>query len=376
MKQKDLYKIRTEICPNFNYYFDKITSFFIKSKKKKIKNPKKILIIRNDHIGDMAYSTHIFRILKNYFPKTKIGVIATADNRQLIEKDPYIDKIFEIDLFWRRKFRGFLDYLKIIKKIRKEKFDVGIDLRQSKLNIFFFLWVPKIKSRISFYNVNGGKAFLTHPICYDKKISFTQEMIKLVADAFNLKVKNCLPHIITDKEDKKEVGKLIKEKKLKKYVIFAPGATEEAKKWPEKKFDELINRFHKKYPGYKVVLSGANNDKDLIQRLCVGKNFCVPLINFNLRLMSILFRRAGAIVANDGAGTAVSWISGGKLVSLAGPVDLELSRALKNSKIIHHKLDCYPCFWTQPCKKPCGIWCMELITVEEVMKAIDDFMRK
>ena len=109
MKQKDLYKARAEISPNFNYYFDKITSIFIKSKKHEIKNPKKILFIRNDHIGDMVYSTQVFREIKKIFPHAEIGVVATASNREIIEKDPYVDKIFEIDLFWRRKFRVVWD---------------------------------------------------------------------------------------------------------------------------------------------------------------------------------------------------------------------------------------------------------------------------
>ena len=201
MKQKDLYRTRKEVSPDFNYYFDKITSFFIHSKKHEIKNPKKILFIRNDHIGDMVYSTHVFREVKKRFPNTKIGVIATASNREIIEKDPYVDKIFEIDLFWRRGFRGFPDYFKVLKQIRKEKFDVGIDLRKSKLNVFFFLWVPRIKSRISFYNINGGKAFLTHPVLYKKIENYIYENITLINEAFGLNIPHCLPHIITDKGD-------------------------------------------------------------------------------------------------------------------------------------------------------------------------------
>ena len=144
----------------------------------------------------------------------------------------------------------------------------------------------------------------------------------------------------------------------------------------EEKFEELIKRFHKKYPNHKIILSGADSDRNLIMNLCENRNFCIPLINFNLRLMSLLFRKARAIVANDGVGTALSWVSGGKLVSLQGPVDLELYKPLKKTKIIHHKVDCYPCFWTSECKKPCGVWCMDLITVDEVIKAINEFMRK
>ena len=102
MNEKDLYKIRVEVSPDFNYYFDKITSFFVRSRKHEIKNPKKILFLRNDHIGDMVYSTQVFREVKKSFPNAEIGVVATASNREIIEKDPNVDKIFEIDLFFSR----------------------------------------------------------------------------------------------------------------------------------------------------------------------------------------------------------------------------------------------------------------------------------
>ncbi len=376
MKQKDLYKIRAEVSQNFNYYFDKITSFFVRSRKHEIKNPKKILFVRNDHIGDMVYSTQVFREVKKRFPNAKIGVVATASNREIIEKDPYVDKIFEIDLFWRRGLKGFPDYLKVLKKIRKEKFDVGIDLRKSKLNIFFFLWVPRIKSRISFYNINGGKAFLTHPITYKKKMNYIYENIILINESFKLNIENCMPHIITDKEDEKKVKEMFKEKGLKKYVVFAPGATANSKRWPEEKFYELIERFHKKYPKYKIVLPGAKSDEELIEKLSKGRDYCVPLINFNLRLMAIVHKKAGAIVANDGCAIDIGWVSGGKLIALVGPVDLELFKFLGKTKIIHHKVDCYPCFWDRDCPKPKDKWCMNLITVDEVMKAVRDFIGK
>lgn len=376
MDKKELYKIRAEICPDFNYYFDKITSVFIKSKKHRVKNPKKVLFLRNDHIGDMVYSTQIFRELKKKFPNVKIGVVASPGNSQIIKKDPYVDEIFEIDLFWRRGLKGFLDYFKVLKKIKRRKFDVGIDLRRSKLNIIFFLWIPKIKTRTSFYNINGGKAFLTHPVLYVKKTNYIYENLPIIKEVFEVDIKNCWPHVITNEEDEKDYKKIVKENKLKKYVVFAPGATADSKRWPEKKFGELIERFHKKYPKHKVILSGANSDKNLIMSLCRNRDYCIPLINFNLRKMALVFKNAEAVVANDGCATDISWVAEGKLVSLVGPVDLELFKPLKKSIILHHKLDCYPCFWAKPCKKPLGKWCMNLITVDEVMNAVEKHMGK
>jgi ADP-heptose:LPS heptosyltransferase len=377
MNEKELYSFREQPFSGFNYWFDRITQFFIWGKKPKINNFKKVLFIRNDHIGDMVYSTQSFRELKKAFPNVEITVIATPSNRQIIDKDPNVDRILEVDQFWRRGFGGFKDYYEILKILRKEKFDLGIDLRKSKLNIFFFLWVPGIKIRSSFYNLNGGKAFLTHPITYDKIMDFNIENIYLFNKLFNLDIKNYWPEIQTDEEDETDVLNMFKEKGLEKknYVVFGPGATEDTKRWPESKFNELIKIFHEKYPNHKVVLSGAGGDSELIEGLSNKRDYCVPLINFNLRKMALVFKYSNAVVANDGCGTDISWVAGGKLVTLVGPVDHRIHKPLKNGIILHHQLPCHPCDWTKPCKRPYKKWCMDMISVDEVFNAVEKQMK-
>ncbi len=379
MKQKDLYKIRPTGNLKFNYYFDCISSailFFIKRTDKPIKDPKKILFIRNDHIGDMVYSTQVFREVKKNFPDAEIVVLATPSNKEIIEKDKNVDKMIISDRFWKEGLKGFLNYFKILNEIKKEYFDVGVDLRRSKLNIFFYLFVPRIKRRMGYYNVNGGRAFLTHAFVCEKKMVNVFEIAEMTSKFFGIDIENPLPEIYNDEEDEKDYQELIKKHNMKKYVVFAPGATEESKKWPEEKFNELIKQFHKKYPNHKIFLSGAKGDIKLIGQLSEDRNYCVPLINFNLRKMALVFKNADIVVANDGCGSDISWVAGGKLITLVGPVDLEIHNPPKNTTVLHHELSCYPCDWSKPCKKPCGKWCMDLITVKEVMKAIDAFIGK
>lgn len=376
MNEKELYKLRGTGNSNFNYYFDKITSIFSKFNELPIKNPQKILFIRNDHIGDMVYSTQIFREVKKAFPNAKIYVLATSSNKDIIEKDKNVEGIIEGDQFWRRGLSGFKDYFGVLKKIKKENFDTGIDLRRSKFNMFFYLFIPRIKRRASYYNINGGKAFLTHPaICDGGKIHI-KESTGMINKIFGIEIKNYWPEIQTDKEDLKAFEEIVKKNKLKKYMVFSPGATASSKKWPEENFNKLIEIFHKKYPNYKIVLSGANSDRGLVERLCKNRNYCVPLINFNLRKMALVFKNSEAVVANDGCATDISWVAGGKLVTLVGPVNIELSSPQRNTIILHHKLPCYPCNWAEPCKKPCGKWCMDLITPEEVMNAVEKQMKE
>ncbi len=378
MNEIDLYGIYQKKGQKFNYYFDKITGIFIKSKHRTIENPKKILFLRNDHVGDMLHSSQAFREMKRAFPDVKITVLASPSNRTLIEKNKNVDNIIEIDLFWRkRNVKSLMRYLKILKKIRKEKFDVGIDLRMSKLNVFFFLFVPGIKNRVGYYNANGGKAFLTHPIFYDKKVHIIKEPIKLINEAFEKEIiKDYFPEIINDKEDLDEVKEFMKKNNIKNYIMIFPGATTSAKKWPEEKFDEMIKKFHKRYPKYKVIISSSNDEKELVERLVKNNPHCVPLVGYNLRKLAVMLRNTKAIVGNNNAGTGLGWPIGANVVVLWNGVDLEIHEPIIKAKIIHHKLDCYPCDWTKECEKPCGVWCMDLITVEEVMRAVDEFIKE
>jgi len=54
---------------------------------------KKILIIRNDKIGDLITTTSVFREIKKKIPKSEITVIVSKENKQVIEKNKYVDKL-------------------------------------------------------------------------------------------------------------------------------------------------------------------------------------------------------------------------------------------------------------------------------------------
>jgi ADP-heptose:LPS heptosyltransferase len=370
---RDLYYIskpREERSNEIAYWFDKITSLFIRSKKGgKIQYPKKALLIRNDHIGDIVYATPVIREFKKAFPKCKVVVMASPGNKEIVKSDKYVDEIIEFGLFWREfSLKSWLNYFKILKKIRRERFDVGMDLRRSRHNMIFFLFLGGVRNRISYYNITGGKAFLTHPVLYEKRMNNFEGTQKLLEIVFGIKIKDKYPHIMISDSEKKEAYKIMREKGLKDYILIAPGATYLEKAWPEAKFSEFIEKFHKKYPKMKVAISGSRNDRPLIERVSRGRNYCVALINVDLRIMSVMFRNAHAVVANNGAATDITWPVGGRLVYLSGPVSLDLARPVKNTKIIHHDfepLDPKKPYWGD----------IKKITVDEVMGAVGEFIK-
>jgi len=340
------------------YLIDVITSFFIKNKPVETKNPENILIIRNDHIGDVVLCSQVFREIKKKYPSSKITAIVSPLSKSLLEKNSHVDKIITLDRFSiNRIINSLFRYFKVLKEIKKEKFDVGIDITASLPNIIFLLWMPGIKKRVSYFNVSGGRAFLTNSLEYQRRDHTIKFDADLVEKGLNFKIENYWPEIILDKADKKLVNDFLKENNLKKYICICPGATNTKKQWSIEKFDALIKRLNINLKDYKIILCGGKNDSKIINHLSKNKN-TFTLLNFNLRLLSHLFKKSQMVIANDGGALHIAWVSGAKVLALWGRIDLTTIRPLKRSIIIHHQN-----------KKSNVDNLMDLITVNEVERA-------
>lgn len=58
----------------------------------------RLLLLRNDALGDAVVTTPIWRILKRLKPSIHIGVVGSTKNIELLKVDPDIDEVFELDL--------------------------------------------------------------------------------------------------------------------------------------------------------------------------------------------------------------------------------------------------------------------------------------
>ncbi len=86
---------------------------------------KSVLFLRYDRIGDMIITTPVFREFKKSFPDSKVIVLASKINRDVLQNNPYID---EIIINNKNNFLG--DCVSLF-KLRSLKLDVCIELDHS-----------------------------------------------------------------------------------------------------------------------------------------------------------------------------------------------------------------------------------------------------
>ena len=122
-----------------------------------IKKSDKVLILKYDRIGDMVVTTPIFRELKNVYPNVSISVLASAENKDVIRYNPYIDNIYT------NYKNSILNDLPTLLKLRKKQFDVCIELEHSVIpHAIFRLKIINPKKIISIhkdgrYGVKGSE---------------------------------------------------------------------------------------------------------------------------------------------------------------------------------------------------------------------------
>jgi len=184
--------------------------FFLFKKKKYLKKEdryQKILIIELWGIGDIVLMSSILPALKDRFPQAEVCLLSKNIAKQII-KDRFIDKFFLFDFpwtgfknkykLWRWDWKGLF---KLIKKLRKEKFDLILDARGDIRNNFLSFLIGG-KRRLG-YNWSGGGIFLTDVIKIDYKNIHRVEAWNVILRHLNVNTNTPKPYVEVGIEEEK-----------------------------------------------------------------------------------------------------------------------------------------------------------------------------
>ena len=107
---------------------------------------KKVLIVRLSALGDTIHTLPLARALKKQYPNIQLDWVVEDKASKFIINNPLINNVYEIPKRkWNKsknKIANFIEYFQIINKIRKEKYDVVIDVQQLLKNMVNLILHP------------------------------------------------------------------------------------------------------------------------------------------------------------------------------------------------------------------------------------------
>ena len=324
----------------------------------------KILFITLSNIGDVILTLPALDQLVAVYPQAQITVITAARPREIFENHPAVKSIIVYD-----KRSGTQDQIKLMHSLRREKFDLVVDLRNTFLGtaliarqrIPFFLRLPKSIKHMRDVHLYKTQAAI-------RPDSFVGTGLKPVPTG-NL----ALAALGIRPQDEEYIESKLKEAGITdkdKIVLIAAGARSHIKRWPKERFAELIPLIMHD-TGARVVLAGDNQDLP-IATFIAGK-LKDPVLNLagatTITQLAALLKKASLLVTNDSAVLHLGGYLNTPTVAIFGPTDeTRYGPWSSTSAVVKKEIFCRPCAKAQ-CRFG-TLDCMNLIKVEDVLRAV------
>lgn len=298
---------------------------------------KKILIIQTAFIGDVVLATPLIEKLRRFYPDAQIDFLLRKGNENLLEGSPNLTNLH----VWNKKEQKIRNIFRIIAKIRKEKYDLLINLQRfGATGLMTFLSGAQLKV-----------GFDKNPFsfCYDRKYKHeigngkheVERNLELITEWTDDSFEQPKLHL------SKEILKKVSEYRSQPYITVAPTSVWFTKQWPAHKWIEFVQQTD--FEG-KIYLLGAPSDTEACDYILKESNregvvnLCGKL---SLLESTALMKNAQMNYMNDSAPMHfASAVNAPTTAIFCSTIpDFGFGPLSENSRVIEisEKLDCRPC---------------------------------
>ncbi|RDK03666.1 glycosyltransferase family 9 protein [Paraburkholderia lacunae] len=141
--------------------------------------PREILVLRPNDYGDLLTSTPVFEALRRRFPTSRIVAGVGRWGRAVLENNPNVDEIVELDVPWNNKFvadqslRNGFDFIwhsAQVQALRKRGgFDAGIDVLGSHMGAMLMMRLG-VRYRVGVRGYRGGWSACSKHIVFSTRV--------------------------------------------------------------------------------------------------------------------------------------------------------------------------------------------------------------
>lgn len=247
----------------------------------------KILVVQTAFIGDVILSTALLENIHQQYPDAHLEVLVRKGNESLFQDHPFIHEV----IIWDKKNK-YSDLLRVIKSIRKNQYDLLINLQR-----FFSAGLISILSSAKYiigFSSSPISVFFDkrskHQIGTDSKLHEIERNYQLLKDCLDLPM--CKPKLYPK-------GTVFEVKQP--YICIAPSSVWFTKKLPTEKWIEFLNQWQETET---VYLIGGPEDRSLCDQIINESSFenCINTAGqLSLLESAALMKNARMNYVNDSA---------------------------------------------------------------------------
>ena len=291
------------------------------------------------------------------FPESDITVMVGERPKEILENNPRIKRLIVFD-----KRSGLKEKINLFFELKKEKFDIVVDLRNS----FFGMFLPaKVKASSLQQIPKEIKHMKERHLFRIKNLGFA---ISPEAPKKSLQIKpqaeDYIKRVLSD-NNIRETDKI---------ALISPGARSHIKRWSGDKFLELIHALSQDFK-LKIVLAGDNEDASITGY--IAENSKVGVVDLagktSIMQLAALIKKSACVITNDSALLHLASYINVPVVAVFGPTNEDkYGPWAEQSVIVKKDIFCRPCEKAQ-CRY-LNLKCMQLIGVQDVLRQVRNIL--
>ena len=205
----------------------------------------RILVLRNNDLGDLIVVTPLFEALKRRFPTSYLAAGVGRWATAILEGNPFVDEILPVEAPWYNKYvpQGRLRALRYLwseqaQRLRESHFDLGIDVLGSRWGQLLFRrsGIPFTLGRSGFA---GGESWATMTIPHRIDESVGQNALRFASILGQHELPPATPQIFLS-EHEVQLGEAFWQQAergaRRRRWLVAPGSGLPQKSWPRPNF--------------------------------------------------------------------------------------------------------------------------------------------
>lgn len=336
--------------------------------------PKRILVIKLDHLGDVLLATPVFSNLRRAYPNAELHALTGVWSRVVLEKHPDVDKVIEYNspAFCRTEQSTPLrETFKLYRQLRRQRYDLMVDLRSDWRIVWlaFLRLTPRRLNRAALQVANklGFAQFSgTHET--------TRNLDVLRQIGISTPVRTAIFSVTA--EDEKWASDFLATYRIdKQYPLIAihPGSPIPLKRWLPERYAELANWLIAQKRA-QILFVGVKGEIPIIteiQALMRSESINIAGKTTLTQLASIL-HTCNVFIGNDSGPMHLAAAVGTQTIGLYGPGDpTRFGPAGEKCQTIRRRSDC-------PCVGSVGTicrfgkaGCMSKIQVTDVIQTLE-----
>jgi len=294
-----------------------------------IARPRRILIIKLRHHGDMLLTTPVISTLKQHYPEAEIDMLMYLETRDMLASNTSLTTLFTIDRTWKKQgtFAHLRHETALIRSLMARKYDLVINLADQWRSAL----VTKLTGapvRVGFdFPKRKGKLWQhchTHlvDVASHNALHTVEQNLSILAP-LGLTSPVLQVTMSYGAEDKIKVENLLRKHNiLGNYIVVQPTSRWFFKCWTDEKMAETLSALQTN--GMSVILTSgpAKNELKMIERilaLCPKERVVSFAGELTLRELAALIDNAALFIGVDSVPMHMAAALKTPLVALFGP---------------------------------------------------------